>query len=134
MTTAGTNKLDAYVDHERLVAERYRWWGVYLIREKRRLQGIAEAVQAEEAALATRPAREGAETPEELLTRVDAEIAMVETLTEFEDEEEGETDETDLDEQPSSKGDEGGLSDEALRRKLSGKAALLGQEQREEGA
>lgn len=118
--TTPTNKLDAYIDHERLVAERYRWWGVYLVREKRRLQGIAEAVKAEEAALATRSVREDAETPEEMLTRVDAEIAPDETLAELEEEEDDKSDEDDL-------------SDEALRRKLSGKAALLGQESGEEG-
>ncbi|MGF1505415.1 MAG: hypothetical protein ACFB51_09880 [Anaerolineae bacterium] len=40
--------------HESLVAERYRWWGVYLIREQRRLQAIADAVQAEHAQQAVR--------------------------------------------------------------------------------
>jgi len=50
--TLRTNTLDAHIDHELAVAERYRWWGVYLIREKRRLQGIAQAVQAEQATAA----------------------------------------------------------------------------------
>ena len=52
MTNAG-NRLEAYLEHEGTVAERYKWWGVYLIREKRRLGGIADAVQAGEAARAT---------------------------------------------------------------------------------
>jgi len=39
-----TDILDSYVEQEKVVAERYRWWGVYLIREQRRLQGIADVV------------------------------------------------------------------------------------------
>ncbi len=42
----GADSLAAYADHELLTAERMKWWGVFLIREKRRLQGIAEAVNA----------------------------------------------------------------------------------------
>ena len=92
------SKLEAYADHEGIVAERYRWWGVYLVREKRRLGGIAEAVQAEEAARVTRMgaetldptlAREDGEpveTPDELLTRVDAELEMEEALAELDEE------------------------------------------------
>lgn len=42
-------RLAAYPDHERKTAERMRWWGVYLIREKRRLQDIASAIRTEQA-------------------------------------------------------------------------------------
>ena len=42
--TTKTAKIDSYIDHEGPVAERYKWWGVYLVREKRRLQGIAQAI------------------------------------------------------------------------------------------
>jgi hypothetical protein len=40
------------LDFEGTVAVRYRWWGVYLLREKRRLQAIADAVALSEAAAA----------------------------------------------------------------------------------
>ena len=81
--TTRSSKAETYIDHELTVAGRYRWWGVYLIREKRRLQSIADAVQAGEAAAALRqpvhqpevPAAGGrSATPEELLARVDAEL------------------------------------------------------------
>lgn len=36
--------VDQYLDHEHILAERYHWWGVYLVREKRRLSAIAQAV------------------------------------------------------------------------------------------
>jgi hypothetical protein len=49
-----SSKIDAFLAHENTVAERYRWWGVYLIREQRRLQAIADAVQAEDAQQAVR--------------------------------------------------------------------------------
>lgn len=62
MMPSRQGKGDAYTDHERTVAGRYRWWGVYLMRERRRLEGIARAVGA---------GQEG-ETPEELLARLDA--------------------------------------------------------------
>ncbi len=39
--------LRALADHELEAADRMKWWGVFLIREKRRLQGIAAAVQGE---------------------------------------------------------------------------------------
>ncbi len=42
----GAENLAAYAEHEVLTAERMKWWGVFLIREKRRLQGIADAVNA----------------------------------------------------------------------------------------
>jgi hypothetical protein len=41
-----TDPMDVYLEQEKTAAERYRWWGVYLVRERRRLQGIADAVQA----------------------------------------------------------------------------------------
>jgi hypothetical protein len=44
--SGGAENLAAYADHEVLTAERMKWWGVFLIREKRRLQGIADAVNA----------------------------------------------------------------------------------------
>ncbi len=37
-------KGDPYTDHERTAAGRYRWWGVYLMRERRRLATLGEAV------------------------------------------------------------------------------------------
>jgi hypothetical protein len=49
-----SSKIDAFLAHENTVTERYRWWGVYLIREQRRLQAIADAVQAEDAEQAVR--------------------------------------------------------------------------------
>jgi hypothetical protein len=39
--------LQALADHELEAADRMKWWGVFLIREKRRLQGIAAAVQGQ---------------------------------------------------------------------------------------
>jgi hypothetical protein len=42
--TTGTTQAEIYRDQEQNTAERYRWWGVYLIREKRRLQAIADAI------------------------------------------------------------------------------------------
>ncbi len=101
---AEMSKADTYIDHELPVAERYRWWGVYLIREKRRLQAIAdaianchEAVQAEEAAAALKPqtaplpepqtadeamTMPGTQMPDELLTHLDAELEEVDTTGE----------------------------------------------------
>src|SRR5689334_7705399 len=96
--TVRTSKVDTYIDHEAVVAERYQWWGVFLIREKRRLQGIAEAV-AGGTPLAgmsqgTRPSASediedivppGAETPDELLTRVDAEMEISDAFSALEE-------------------------------------------------
>jgi hypothetical protein len=130
--TTRTSKVDTFVDHESLVAERYRWWGVYLIREKRRLGGIAEAVQAEAAQAVVRSGegRSGLpdlpadiELPDELLTRVDAELALNDALEELEaGDEQPESDTTDRVAEP----------DDDLQRKLSGRAALLGQQARED--
>src|SRR5688572_27123619 len=95
--TTKTVKMDTYIDHEGPVAERYKWWGVYLVREKRRLDGIAQAVAsgtplAENSEYDTRPIQpiqlpEGVETPDELLTRVDAEMEIANALAELEEEE-----------------------------------------------
>lgn len=84
--TVGTNSVEALIDHEALVASRYRWWGVYLVREKRRLQGIAETVQAEAAQAIVRleagqsdpqgDLPDNIESPDALLTRVDSEIEL----------------------------------------------------------
>ena len=118
--TTQTNHMEAIIDHEGQVAERYRWWGVYLIREKRRLQGIAEVVQARAAQDAVRatprtpasPERAlPSEAPEELLTRVDAELALSAALDE-------------LDQTPPNDSDD-------LPRKLAGRATLLGQQARQ---
>jgi hypothetical protein len=119
------SKTDTYIDHELTVAERYRWWGVYLIREKRRLQGIAAAVQAEEAAaalgqrIAAGPTLDlgvpgGVEAPEEIL-----EEALEETPAHIDAGEEADG--------PAAEDDQG------LRRRLRGRAALLGAQQRDEG-
>ncbi|MBN1310697.1 MAG: hypothetical protein JXB30_04690 [Anaerolineae bacterium] len=35
-----------FSETEKKAAERYLWWPIYLVREKRRLAGITEAVQA----------------------------------------------------------------------------------------
>ena len=120
--TTRTSKVDSFIDHESLVAERYRWWGIYLIREKRRLQGIADAVQAEAAQRVVRSEEttsdlpEGIESPDELLTRVDAEIQLHEAVEQLDAVEQ---DETPTEPMPA--------PDETLRRKLSGRAALLRQ-------
>lgn len=128
--TTKTAKIDSYIDHEGPVAERYKWWGVYLVREKRRLQGIAQAV-ASGVPLAgsmegdTRPILlpEGVETPDELLTRVDAEVEMVDALAQLEVSNVGE-------EESKAHGvsvrDEGTIPDAVTQRKLSGRAALMG--------
>jgi hypothetical protein len=115
-----TDPMDVYLEQEKTAAERYRWWGVYLVRERRRLQGIADAVQAN-LPLDQHPVTlpEGMETPEELLVRVDAELALQEAdqaLAEVEAED-----------------DETQLSDADLKRKLSAKAALLNRQPDEEG-
>ncbi len=49
-------KPKSIVDQEQATAERYRWWGVYLIREKRRLQAIADAI-AHRAEAGAQPSR-----------------------------------------------------------------------------
>jgi hypothetical protein len=89
--TVRTRKIDTYIDHEGPVAEAYQWWGIYLIREKRRLQGISEAVAggvplAGDTGLDDTPAvPTGVETPEELLTRVDAGLDMDDALSALEE-------------------------------------------------
>ena len=117
-----TDPMDVYLEQEKTAAERYRWWGVYLVRERRRLQGIADAVQAN--LLVDQPPvtlPEGVETPEELLVRVDAELALQEADQALAKAEEPEPN------------DETQLSDAALKRKLSAKAALLNRQPDEEG-
>lgn len=113
--TVGTNSVDALIDHEALVASRYRWWGVYLVREKRRLQGISEAVQAEAAQAIVRSEvlPDGTESPDALLTRVDSEIALSDAAAELEAE-------PDISETKPE-------SDTPLKRRLSGRAAILRQ-------
>jgi len=134
--TTRTSKVDTYIDHEAVVAERYQWWGVFLIREKRRLQGIAEAV-AGGTPLAgmsqdTRPnapvqAEEivpsDVETPDELLTRVDAELEMTDALSALG--ETGPTSEEESKAQGISLRDEETIPDDLKKRKLSGRASLL---------
>jgi hypothetical protein len=60
---------------EKKAAERYRWWHVYLVREKRRLAGITEAVRAATAAAAAPqtepPAVLPGESAEEYMNRVE---------------------------------------------------------------
>jgi hypothetical protein len=72
-----TNALSAYSEHERLTATRMNWWGIFLTRERRRLQAIAERVRAQpaEAAGSQTPPPDGGsgETPDELLARLDNE-------------------------------------------------------------
>jgi hypothetical protein len=59
-------KLAAYPEHERKTAERMKWWAVYLIREQRRLQDIAQAIQAEQGQAALpEAASDVTEQPEE---------------------------------------------------------------------
>ena len=135
--TTKTAKMDTYIDHEGPVAERYKWWGVYLVREKRRLQGIAQAVAsgtplAGSSVFDTRPIQpiqmpEGVETPDELLTRVDAEMKIADALAELE----GQPEESKA--HGSSVRDEGTIPDDVTRRKLSGRAALLGKKRSETG-
>jgi len=130
--TGRTSKVDSYIDHEGPVAEAYKWWGVYLIREQRRLQAIADAI-AEPVEVAdtslddTQPIIPGAETPDGLLTRVDAELGIEDALSELEgiEEEESKTRE-------SSARDEKTISDRPEKRKSSGRAALLGRKKAEE--
>jgi len=43
--TTGAEPLAAFAEHERLTAERLKWWSLFLVREQRRLEGIAEAIQ-----------------------------------------------------------------------------------------
>lgn len=151
--TGEPNKLEAMADHELAVAERYRWWAVYLVREKRRLQGIADAVQAEAAAEATGlrltgglppiepDIPEGMETPEDMLTRLDAELALDAAAAELEDkdmDEDHREDHDDHNDEVTTTGEPGSNpdaeaseaapaeDDETLRRRLSGRAALLG--------
>jgi len=142
--TIRTSKVDTYIDHEGPVAERYQWWGVYLIRERRRLQGIAEAVAsgtplvggtqlASGSALdetqsvppisPDTPVPEGVETPDELLTRVDAELGITDALSEIE-EPEG-SDKSESKTHGDSVRDEENIPDDLTKRKLSGRAALL---------
>lgn len=117
--TVGTNSVDALIDHEALVAGRYRWWGVYLVREKRRLQGISEAVQAEAAQALVRGHElpDGIESPEALLTRVDSEIALRDAVVELD---------------TASTEDTRPTVDENLKRRLSGRATILRQQPTDE--
>ena len=133
--TVRTSKVDTYIDQEAIVAERYQWWGVFLIREKRRLQGIAEAVAGgtpltgmSQDTRPTAPTREeivppGVETPDELLTRVDAELEMTDALSALEETEPAKDEESKA--QGNSLRDEETIPDDLKKRKLSGKASLL---------
>ncbi len=153
--TARTSKVDTYIDHEGPVAERYKWWGVYLIREKRRLQGIAEAVASgtplaggipsvgrtppaattdlddNQPAAPMQPGLDlppDIETPDELLTRVDTELGIADALVDLG------PDGDEQDEESKAHGDsvrdEQTISKELQKRKLSGRAALLGRRRR----
>jgi hypothetical protein len=157
--TVRTSKVDTYIDHEGPVAQRYQWWGVYLIREKRRLQGIAEAVATgtplvggtplvsgtpltvSPALDATQPVLpdspeisvpEGVETPDELLTRVDAQLGIADALSELE-EPEG-SDKSESKTHGDSVRDEENLPDDLQKRKLSGRAALLNRKKQGQSA
>jgi hypothetical protein len=137
--TVRTSKVDTYIDHEGPVADRYKWWGVYLIREKRRLQGIAEAV-AGGMPLAATPDRDdmqpalpiqvdldlpgGIETPDQLLARVDAELGIAEALVDLETNEDGQGEESKAHGDPVR--DEENIPDNAEKRQSSGRGALLG--------
>lgn len=128
--TVRTSKVDTYIDHEGPVAEAYKWWGVYLIREKRRLQGISEAVAggvplAGDTSLAdTQPALAGIETPDELLTRVDAELGIDDALSELEVV--GADAEEESKAQGNSLRDEETIPDSSQKRKLLGRGLLPG--------
>ena len=130
--TTRTSKVDTYIDHEGPVAEAYKWWGVYLIREQRRLQAIADAIAEPVAAVDTslddtQPIVPGVETPDDLLTRVDAELGIEDALAELEGSE-GEESKT----RGSSARDEKTIPDRPEKRKSSGRAALLGRKKAEE--
>lgn len=77
-----SGKLQAFADHEVEAAERMKWWGVFLVRERRRLQGIAQVVQPNGSASSGEPesaARNGyvsRETIEALLDRLDEEHGL----------------------------------------------------------
>jgi hypothetical protein len=145
-----TSKVDTYIDHEGPVAERYQWWGVYLIREKRRLQGIADAVASGTPLVAGTPLAGGTplppssapaemrsvppvspdtsvpedvETPDELLTRVDAELGIADALSEIEVPEG--SDKLESKTHGDSVRDNRNIPDDLTKRKLSGRAALL---------
>ena len=126
--TVRTSKVDTYIDHEGPVAEAYKWWGVYLIREKRRLQGISEAVAggvplAGDTSLDDiQSTQAGIETPDELLTRVDAELGIDDALSVLE----GVGDEESK-AQGNSLRDEENISNHPQKRKLSG--AVLGRKE-----
>jgi hypothetical protein len=100
MPATNDNAMSAYSEHEKLTATRMHWWGVYLIREQRRLQGIADRVRSQEAARATghhpnifhqentdNPPDDLQATPDyeavsdQLLTRLDAEAAKEDALS-----------------------------------------------------
>ena len=108
MPDKNDNAMAAYSEHEKLTATRMHWWGVYLIREQRRLQGIADRVRSQEAARAIghKPNIFDAENPpdnlqttpdyeavsEQLLTRLDAEAAEEDALSALGDQDDdGET-------------------------------------------
>ena len=122
--TEETKQLDAYAEHELTVAQRYKWWGVYLVREQRRLAGIAAAVQAEEAARATKLPPvvddEGKERAEQLLTQVDTELELSDALAVLEGGE------------PKTHGqavrDEESIAEDRLQRKSGQKATLPAKE------
>jgi hypothetical protein len=51
--TATSRALTSMPDNERLAAQHMKWWPILLIREKRRLNGIAQRVQLDDVAQAT---------------------------------------------------------------------------------
>jgi hypothetical protein len=160
--TVRTSKIDTYIDHEGPVAERYQWWGVYLIREKRRLQGIAEAVasgtplaggtplvsgtplavgpaldvlddiQPVPPVSVEIPAPEEVETPDELLTRVDSELGIAEVLSALEEPQGSQVEESKA--HGDSVRDEETIPDDLTKRKLSGRAALLNRKKQGQSA
>jgi len=82
-------QISTFSETEKKAAERYKWWVVYLVREKRRLEGITKAVQA---SAATAQVEDPPPTPEvlaaeEFLLRAEqeGEAAFPDPLTFLED-------------------------------------------------
>jgi hypothetical protein len=131
-----TQQQSVYSETEKKAAERYLWWPIYLVREKRRLAGITEAVRAgaavvEHTSLApdvslddTQPAPADFEEIDELLGRIDVALSANDVLPWLEKMEDREEEESKA--QGISLRDEKTIPDDVQKGKNSGRAALLG--------
>jgi hypothetical protein len=107
-----SQQLSPFSETEKKAAERYLWWPIYLVREKRRLAGITEAVRG--MAVAGSESLDDSERLDELLARVDGMDEM------------GDDEAEEAKTQGISLRDEETIHDDREKRKHAGRGALLG--------